>query len=221
MIGWFEKAKELFKEWHSRMTFKTLDIENEPLAQGFEPESFDIITASNVLHATKRIDVTLAHCFKLLKPEGKIVIGELTCRQDDIGLAFGTLPGWWLSEDGRMGGPLMTQSEWHGCLQNSGFTGIESTVAARDTLGNAKLSMMVSRKPAMQTTVIQRISVIRSTTPDAVGKAFEAALIEDFKSNGTLTESLTLEEVALRAKEGSMSAPGHRCVNTSLNFGLS
>ena len=32
---------------------RTLDIERDPLEQGFDPHSFDVIIASDVLHATR------------------------------------------------------------------------------------------------------------------------------------------------------------------------
>ncbi|KAL8357588.1 hypothetical protein RB598_002408 [Gaeumannomyces tritici] len=46
----------------------TLDIESDPTDQGFEPESYDLVVAANVLHTTKSIKETLEHCFKLLRP---------------------------------------------------------------------------------------------------------------------------------------------------------
>ena len=47
-IGFFEKAKERFEPWSKLLEFKTLDIEQDPSAQGFEPRSFDIVVAANV-----------------------------------------------------------------------------------------------------------------------------------------------------------------------------
>lgn len=64
--GWFEKAQELLKPWQGRIDYKVLNIEENVFSQGFELESFDVIAASNVLHATKKMDLTLSNCFKLL-----------------------------------------------------------------------------------------------------------------------------------------------------------
>ncbi|KAL8810423.1 MAG: hypothetical protein Q9200_002591 [Gallowayella weberi] len=163
--GWFEKAKVKFQPWQGRIEFKKLNIEENILEQDFEPQSFDVIAASNVLHATKRLDITLANCFQLLKPGGKLVIGELTDPQDPLGMVFGTLPGWWLAEDGRQGGPLMTQAEWHRQLLYSGFSGIDLAVGAEDTLDDPKLSMMVSSKPAINFSLgLQQLVVIHSSS---------------------------------------------------------
>ncbi|KAL8808019.1 MAG: hypothetical protein Q9182_000297 [Xanthomendoza sp. 2 TL-2023] len=163
--GWFEKAKVKFQPWQGCIEFKKLNIEENIHEQDFENQSFDVIAASNVLHATKRVDVTLANCFQLLKPGGKLVIGELTDRQDPLEMVFGTLPGWWLAEDGRQGGPLMTQAEWHHQLLTSGFSGIDLAVGAKDTLGDPKLSMMISSKPAINPFPgLQQLVVIHSSS---------------------------------------------------------
>ena len=205
--GWFEKAQELFKPWQGRIEFKKLNIEEDVLEQGFEAQSFDIIAASNVLHATQRMDVTLANCFKLLKPGGKLVVGELTYSQDCIGLAFGTLPGWWLSEDGRKGGPLMTQAEWHRQLQSSGYSGLDLAVGAKDSLGDAKLSMMVSSKPtANMTTDLQRIVVIEPRSASHVGMEV-ATLLKEVFSKISL-EVVDLKTASSRATAGDFLKPG-------------
>ena len=205
--GWFEKAQDLFKPWHGRIEFKKLNVEEDVLEQGFEAQSFDVIAASNVLHATKRMDITLANVFKLLKPGGKLVVGELTYSQDCIGLAFGTLPGWWLSEDGRKGGPLLTQAEWDHRLQSSGFSGLDLVVEAKDTLGDAKLSMMVSSKPtANETTDLQQVVVIEPSLISDAGMEVAEALKIVFSHIDI--EFVNLETASSRATAGDFSKPG-------------
>jgi acyl transferase domain-containing protein len=46
--GFFEKATVRFKDHVDRFTFKTLNIEKDPLQQGFLEEKYDLIIASNV-----------------------------------------------------------------------------------------------------------------------------------------------------------------------------
>ena len=205
--GWFEKAQELLKPWQGRVNYKVLNIEEDVISQGFEPESFDVIAASNVLHATKRMDLTLSNCFRLLKPGGKIVIGELTWSQDCIGLAFGTLPGWWLSEDGRTGGPLMTQAEWDQCLRSSGFTGLDAAVGAEDSLGDAKLSMMVSSKRLnSRTTDLERVVVICPDQSSQLGTGIARNLQKVFPQKSL--KLVDLETASSQAKAGEFMKPG-------------
>jgi len=66
--GFFEKAAENFKEWSPFLEFRVLNIENEPVAQGFEAGAYDLVIASNVLHATSSIAASLKHCREMLKP---------------------------------------------------------------------------------------------------------------------------------------------------------
>ena len=40
------------------MRFAILDIEKDPMTQGFAPQQFDLIIAANVLHATKNLHET-------------------------------------------------------------------------------------------------------------------------------------------------------------------
>lgn len=67
-VGYFEKAKEKLAYWQSFMDFALLNIEESPAEQGFEEGSYDLIIASNVLHATHSISKTLENTRKLLKP---------------------------------------------------------------------------------------------------------------------------------------------------------
>jgi ubiquinone/menaquinone biosynthesis C-methylase UbiE len=85
---------ELFSQTVPSVEFKALDIEQDPVQQGFEEGSFDVVLASNVLHATKSLDVTLTNCKKLLKPGGQIVIMEFTHPVNNVSLIYGTLKGW-------------------------------------------------------------------------------------------------------------------------------
>ena len=48
--GCFESAQALLKDWQNHIQFKKLNIENDPIDQGFEEESFDMIIAANVSH---------------------------------------------------------------------------------------------------------------------------------------------------------------------------
>ncbi|THC90430.1 hypothetical protein EYZ11_010107 [Aspergillus tanneri] len=75
--GFFSAAKKRFENYPG-MEFATLDISEDPLAQGFEAESFDLIIACNVLHATPTLHDTLANVRKLLHPLGRLFLQELS-----------------------------------------------------------------------------------------------------------------------------------------------
>ena len=108
--SFFEQARERFQLFKSKMQFRMLNIEDDIVDQGYKEGEYDLIIAAWVLHATRDLAATVRNVRKLLKPGGKLVLVEIT-RPDRFrcGVAFGTLPGWWLSvEDFRQSGPCIS-----------------------------------------------------------------------------------------------------------------
>ena len=95
--GFFEKAEILLEDWKGLVDFKKFDVESPPEAQGFKEGSYDLIVASNVLHATANIDNTLRNTRSLLKAGGKLILIEET-QPAETCFIYGPLPGWWLGE---------------------------------------------------------------------------------------------------------------------------
>ncbi|KAF6838975.1 polyketide synthase [Colletotrichum musicola] len=124
--GFFEAAQKRFEPWRDLMTFRKLDIEADPVAQGFEAGSYDIVVACQCLHATKAMDRTMSNVRRLLKPGGKLVLIETTRDALDVFMAFGFLPGWWLSEEPeRVDSPSLTVPFWDQVLRRNGFSGLD------------------------------------------------------------------------------------------------
>ena len=95
--GFFEQARQRFAVWGDLVSYRTLDIEHEPFPQGFIENSYDLIIACQVLHATHSMNTTMTQVRKLLKPGGKLILVETTNDVVHIQFIFGTLPGWWMS----------------------------------------------------------------------------------------------------------------------------
>ncbi|KAI1306393.1 polyketide synthase [Xylaria venustula] len=126
--AFFEAARDIFQDHLGRMDYKVLNIEKNIEEQGFGLGQYDVIIAANVLHATKNIGATLRNTRQLLKPGGKLLLYECTNPTAlNVNLVFGTLPGWWLSEEShRAFGPLMTKETWGDHLRSTGFSGIDA-----------------------------------------------------------------------------------------------
>ncbi|OPB43455.1 putative lovastatin nonaketide synthase protein [Trichoderma guizhouense] len=135
-LGFFGKAAEIFKEYSDKMTFKVLDVEKSPAAQGYEQHSYDIVIASNVLHATESLHTTLVNTRKLLKPGGYLLLLEITNNNPiRTGLIWGTFAGWWLGvEDGRRWAPTISPGQWHSALRKAGFAGVDAVTPEIDTV---------------------------------------------------------------------------------------
>ncbi|KAK4498658.1 hypothetical protein PRZ48_009168 [Zasmidium cellare] len=124
--GFFPEAQELFKPWSNRMQYKKLDIERDPKAQGFEDGAYDIVLASQALHATRDMVKTLQNVHRLLKPDGKLLMVEFTRSVVDGQLIFGLLPGWWLAvEPEREWAPTVEPDLWQRVLKEAGFDGLD------------------------------------------------------------------------------------------------
>ena len=79
--------------------------------------------AANVLHATRDLAESLAHCRRLLAPSGILVAMEETEPHGWLDLTFGLLPGWWRFEDAyRPHHPLAPRGVWSRALADAGFS---------------------------------------------------------------------------------------------------
>ncbi|TID06330.1 Compactin diketide synthase mokB [Colletotrichum higginsianum] len=127
--GFFPQARERFA-YAPNMEFKALDISRPPFEQGgFEPDSYDIILAPNVIHATKSIRDTLGNLYPLLRPGGMLVMTELCALVRTPNYSFGTFAGWWLGQDdGRPLEPYISLERWDDELKACGFSGVDTAV---------------------------------------------------------------------------------------------
>ena len=130
----FENAQKVFKDYATTMTFKILDVAKNISTQGFEEHSYDLIIASFVLHATAKLEQTLVNVRRLLKPEGFVLMVEVTNNnQIRGGFIFGALPGWWLgADDGRVLSPCVSPAQWDSVLRKTGFSGIDTITSDQD-----------------------------------------------------------------------------------------
>ncbi|WDE02523.1 type I polyketide synthase [Thalassomonas actiniarum] len=143
------KAREQFTGYDF-IDYRVLDIETDPLAQGFEPAAFDIIIAANVVHATCDLQQTLTHVNQLLVPGGELLLLEGTSPQPWLDMTFGLTDGWWRGSDAARsdGYPLVTVDSWRRVLTASGFD-TAAAIGARQLPENAlcRQAVIAARKP--------------------------------------------------------------------------
>ncbi len=124
--GFFLTAKENFGK--ENMVYQVLNIEQDPRVQGFMPYQYDVVIASNVLHATKNIEETLANTRHLLAAQGVLALIELSQSSRFLDLSFGLLEGWWRFDDEvRHDHALLKAEEWKEVLKTAGFEHISSS----------------------------------------------------------------------------------------------
>ncbi|KAI6350418.1 protein transport protein bet1 [Pyricularia grisea] len=206
--SFFENAAEALGEWRDKLAFKVFNAEVDPVAQGFEAGTYDVVVAFMVVHACARLDEAVANLRRLLKPGGLLVLGEGAsdgAMQAGAGFIFGTLPGWWRGVDeGRTLSPLVSADEWHTILRGAGFSGID-TMSPKSLFDAFGITLFVStaeddrvaflREPlAAETALIRNKSLLKNGVV-LLGGATEpvAKLARDIcKTLGPVTDKITV-----------------------------
>jgi NADPH:quinone reductase-like Zn-dependent oxidoreductase/SAM-dependent methyltransferase len=142
------RAKERFADFRF-VSYQILDIEQDPAAQGYRAGDFDLVLATNVLHATPDVRRTLRSVRTLLAPDGMLVMVEGVARQRWVDMIFGLTDGWWKATDGDRpdGYPLISRETWREALDAVGFTSFVS-VPAEDRAPLFEQAVMLARAPA-------------------------------------------------------------------------
>jgi acyl transferase domain-containing protein/SAM-dependent methyltransferase len=123
------RARDRFAPRFGFMRFEVLDLERDPLTQGFGAESFDLIIATNVIHATADLRRTLERVRRLLAPGGTLAMLEVTAPQRWFDLTVGLTDGWWAFTDLDLRAHYATlpRDRWVSLLGETGFADVSTT----------------------------------------------------------------------------------------------
>ncbi|KAK6072395.1 polyketide synthase [Seiridium cupressi] len=198
--GYFEKAAEKLAPWSSFMDFQKLNVEEDPVEQGFEEGSYDLIIASNVLHATRSIGNTLENVKKLLKPTGKLALHEVNEPSGKMRyhMIVGTLEGWWYGEeDGRHGGPYMRVEEWDQRMRAANFSGVELNLADYEDERDLTCSVMITTvsAPEVQPQAREVLLVLPTNSGEAVS-SFTDKMNLQIRKQGCEVTTVSLKDTA-------------------------
>ena len=124
--GFFAEAEARFGDGDGCIEYRPLDIEKDPMAQGYDSHGYDLLIASNVLHATRYLEETLGHCLALMAPSAHLVALENLRGLGWMDLTFGQLDGWWrFADEYRPHHALAGPSVWKRALSDAGFADSE------------------------------------------------------------------------------------------------
>ncbi|WP_448265467.1 beta-ketoacyl synthase N-terminal-like domain-containing protein [Nostoc sp. DSM 114159] len=118
--GFLTQAQQKFKDYPF-VEYRLLDIDKSPTEQGFDKYSFDVIIASNVLHATRNIDQTLHHVRSLLAPGGFLLVWEITQPKIDFDITWGLLLKPLDDKRRNPGQPFIIKQQWFEALRAQDF----------------------------------------------------------------------------------------------------
>ena len=179
----FSVPKERLKAIQG-LEYAVLDITQDPILQGFEAESFDLIVASNVLHTTPKLSETLSNVRKLLRPYGHLFLQELDPSTKWINYIMGILPGWWLGEeDNRLKEPYVNSDRWKKELKSAGFERVD--VVADGHLLNNIIARSVREEKSKRITILLRDHLSQSS------KEF----IQQLRERGYELDFCTLDQI--------------------------
>lgn len=116
-------ARKRFKQYPF-IEFKVLDIESKP-----DPSlshSQHIVLSTNCVHATRDLSVSLTNIHHMLRPDGFLMLLEMTEQLPWVDFVFGLVDGWWLFEDDRSY-VLAPAAYWEKTLHSVGYGHVDWT----------------------------------------------------------------------------------------------
>lgn len=120
-LAFLNKARARFTEFPF-VRYEICDIERSDVGK----QKYEVIIASNVIHATADLLATIHNIRQWLVPGGVLILNEITNCQDYMTITFGLIEGWWRSVDPyRTNGPLISASTWQSLLHDAGFTAVK------------------------------------------------------------------------------------------------
>lgn len=190
--GFFPQAKERFA-FASNMDFKVFDISQDPFKQGFAKNTYDLIIATNVVHATPCLADTLRNLHPLLAHNGRLILTELTSVMNIWSFVFGTVPGWWMGEaDNRPFQPHVSLDRWDAELRAAGFTGAETIV--NDAIPPYQYCTVIVSRPIETVQPVEErreLTLVCQTPSEGVSKL----LTDGMNNRGYLSSTCALENV--------------------------
>ncbi|KAF4991492.1 hypothetical protein FGRMN_7803 [Fusarium graminum] len=129
-------ARKTLGKQYSWMKFRVHDIEKVPESDLISTQH--LIIASNAVHATKSLTESAKNVRKALRPDGFLLMMEMTRTPYWVDLIFGLFEGWWLFEDGRRHA-LTNELRWESDLHAAGYGHVDWTDGSRSETEIQKL----------------------------------------------------------------------------------
>ncbi|KAI1087105.1 hypothetical protein F5B19DRAFT_476760 [Rostrohypoxylon terebratum] len=136
-------ARRVYGKQYPFMKFSVHDIEKPPTD---EHRDQHIVLASNAIHATRNLVDSLRNIRQALRPDGFVMILEMTEVVPFVDLVFGLLEGWWLFEDGRKHA-VVTAEYWERELHAAGFGHVDWTDGSLPENTFQKVIMAIASGP--------------------------------------------------------------------------
>ncbi|KAK2591233.1 hypothetical protein QQS21_011075 [Conoideocrella luteorostrata] len=118
------QARRTFAKRYPFMRFLVHDIEKPPTAA--LQANQHVVIASNAVHATANLAESASNMCATLRPDGILLLTEMTESLPFVNLVFGLLEGWWRFADGRRHA-IVSAEQWETALRCAGFRHVDWT----------------------------------------------------------------------------------------------
>ena len=136
-------ARKRFKHYDF-MKFRTHDIEKPPALDLIQSQH--IIIANNCVHATRSLSNSTRNIHQVLRPNGFLMMVEMTDTLFWVDLVFGILEGWWLFEDDR-DHVVAHEALWKQSLQSAGYGHVDWTEGRRPEANLQRIIIALASEP--------------------------------------------------------------------------
>ncbi|KAJ6027845.1 uncharacterized protein N7446_003556 [Penicillium canescens] len=182
-------ARRKFAKQYPFMRFAVHDIEKTPAAELLGQH---LVLASNAIHATHDLVVSTQNVHLALRPDGFLMILEMTECVPSMDIVFGLLEGWWLFDDGRTHAVVPTE-DWERALHAAGFGHVDWTDGNRPENAFQKVIIALAsgerkaRLPASVASVEETRVIDRG---DVAAREADAEQLVDSYTSGWATPAL-------------------------------
>ncbi len=163
------------------MDFVTFDVESRVEHQRLPFEQFDIVIASNVVHATLELRASLDRLQELLAPGGAMLLIECARPHAWLDLVFGLTDGWWrFTDTGLRQHALLDAETWRTVLGSQGWRDVAIDTYA-DSMFLIRAEKLANAGAGLRAplSVMQQEILVHMGMDDAVLIAYnEGALFE-------------------------------------------
>ncbi len=197
------ETKARLSPQYSNLSFHFLDINNNPLAQGL-PENYDVVIATNVLHATHTLSNSLQHVKALLAKGGQLILNESVSVQPYSTLTFGLLPGWWQlndTEERLPNSPLVSRKVWCELLKDAGFTDVATVVPVDEQSGLLNSQEVFVGVSNGESRVGRTVEKIVSLSDEPIGKQTVEHKTDSSATKSSTTESFLTDLTPLQPED--------------------
>ena len=195
---WYTDVSDLFLARAQRkfaaypfVKYGLLDLERDPIEQGFPARGFDVILGANIVHATSNLATSLDRLRSLLAPGGVVVLLETTTDQGWFDITTGLIEGWQAFTDGiREDSPLVPAAGWREAFLRQGFERVVSLPESGSLAEILGAHILIGRAPASGTLSAADVAA-RQQLDLAVASAPKAGLETDAVQAEALVQRLS------------------------------